>query len=189
MYILNQAFYYQDSVINYINISTNILINNNPSIVAEKEYWLFYFIKDDVQSVFNSLYGKDISLDFLGFPEIQRITRNLIESYLDLINLHYDKDGYLEVMKSCVPYEERKNREITYKLPKEYVDYRHDGHFTIMSKAQIAEKKNGINSRTIERLLAMSNKCNSYVHPDVFLPTINRDDIDQKADILQELLH
>lgn len=176
MLILNPEFYNTRSFIHFIDASTNALVLNNQAITMQKEYWLFYYIKEDVISNFYSLQRADINLDFLGFPTIKRTTRHAIEAYIDLFNLCHDPE-YIEVMKYCA------NKEN--KIAEKYGCYRYKNQFTIHSKIQIAKEIHGAD---MEHLLYISKDSNSYVHPNVFVDVIGQLDIAKKDAVLRELL-
>ena len=97
MLVLNQDFFNPRNIIQFIEASTNVLTYNNREVVAQKEYWLYYYIKEDVTSNLYSLQGRDINLDIFGFSSIKRTTRHAIEAYLDMFNLCGDPE-YIEVM-------------------------------------------------------------------------------------------
>ena len=106
MLVLNQDFFNPRNIIQFIEASTNVLTYNNREVVAQKEYWLYYYIKEDVTSNLYSLQGRDINLDIFGLSSIKRTTRHVIEAYLDMFNLCSDPE-YIEVMKYCSHKESR----------------------------------------------------------------------------------
>ena len=71
-----------------------LVLLNNQTIVAAKEYWLYYYIKEDFVANFYALYNTDIDLDCFGFTVVQRNTRHAIEAYLDLVNLVEDPEYF-----------------------------------------------------------------------------------------------
>lgn len=180
MHILNPLFYEQNTIIRFIGDSTNALIRNNPLVAYEKDYWLLYYIHDDVSSIFNSLIWKNIDNEFVTFPSIQRSTRHAIESYLDLINLCKDS-RYIDVLEKC----HNKKHWVKGK----YSNYLHKGMFTIPSKGNIAKEENKFDEETIDYLLKFAQNANSYAHPDVFLEPLTPNDVKQRADLLRDLLN
>lgn len=176
MLVLNQEFYHPRNIIQFIEASTNTLVCNNREIVVQKEYWLYYYIKEDVTSNLYSLQGKDINFDIFGFSSIKQTTRHAIEAYLDMLNLCNDPE-YIEVMKYC----SHKPNNIT----KKHLKYKHNNQYTIQSKADIAKKLYGADVQWLSNVCKGSN---SYVHPDVFVDVIGQDEVAKKEAILRELL-
>lgn len=174
MLVVNRNLYGR-SIYNFIDASVGRLIEKTPGLRSTKEYWLFYYIKDDFLSNFSSLYNADIDQDFLGFPLIRRNTRHAIEAFLDLYNLCMDQ-GYMEVLKYCSG--EQKNVE-------RYKDYLHNGQFTIQSKCNIAKDEYGMN---FQELVDIAKESNSYIHPNVFMNTISVEERAKKQEILKNLL-
>lgn len=175
MLIVNKMLYQSCNLYNYIEASINRLVNNNLDLTVSKEYWLFYFIKDDFRANFSSLYGTNIDLDFLGFPVIQKNTRHAIESFLDLFNLCNDQD-YMEVLKHCA-HEQKSTGK--------YSAYLYKEQFSIQSKCKIAKEKYGAD---FQFLVDLSKKSNAYIHPNVFVDVISVSEKDKKESILKELL-
>lgn len=176
MLVLNQDFFNPRNIIQFIEASTNVLTYNNREVVAQKEYWLYYYIKEDVTSNLYSLQGRDINLDIFGFSSIKRTTRHAIEAYLDMFNL-CSAPEYIEVMKYCSHKESR--------VTGNYWKYRYNNQYTIQSKARIAKEIHGAD---FQWLFNISKESNSYVHPDVFVDVIGQDEVARKEAILRELL-
>ena len=97
---LNRDFYGQYNILTYIESSMRLILVNNQTILATKEYWLYYYIREDFVANFYALYNTDIDLDCFGFTVVQRNTRHAIEAYLDLVNLVADSE-YLTVLEYC----------------------------------------------------------------------------------------
>ena len=98
MLCVNKYLYNYNSIYNFINNSVNLMINDNPNLTSKKEYWLFYFIKEDFYSSLYSIYNVDIDMDFFGFSLIKKNTRHAVEAFLDLYNLCLDPE-YLVVLE------------------------------------------------------------------------------------------
>lgn len=176
MLSVNKMLYNPNNIYNFINTSVDWMVDNIPDMKASKEYWLFYFIKDDYFANLSSLYNANIDLDFLGFPVIRKNTRHAIESFLDLYNLCMDQD-YLQVLKYCAHQQKNAGK---------YSDYLYRGQFSIQSKCNIAKK---MYDRDFQSLVDLSQKSNEYIHPNVFVDVISVNEKDKKKDILKELLH
>lgn len=153
------------------------IINNNPSIAATKEYWLYYYIKEDFSANFYALYHMDIDLDPFGFTVLQRNTRHAIEAYIDLVNLSNDPD-YLSVLEYCA-----KKGKYNAKYHK-YIQGKLCG---VSTKYKIAKQLYSQDLPKLLKQIAVDN--NSYVHPNVFVNIINKTDVDKKASILRNLLN
>ena len=67
MLFLNRDFYSPNDIFSFINASVQILLNQNPSILATNEYKLFFYIKEDFSANFFALYSTDIDMECLGF--------------------------------------------------------------------------------------------------------------------------
>lgn len=175
MYVLNPGLYQPSNIYNFIEESVNVLLLNNQGLNSQKEYWLFYYIKEDFFANWISLQNYNIEMDVLGFAHIKRNTRHAIESFLDLYNLSKDAD-YIEVLKYCA-------KEKDYNIYK-YRNYMYKNQFTIKSKFNIAKCYKG----EFKNFIDITHECNSYVHPNVFidLPTINNMQV--KQDVLKRLL-
>ena len=133
MLLLNQDLFVHNNILTFIDQSTNILIANNNQLAFEKEYWLYYYIKEDFISNLRSLYNKDIDLDTFGFSFIRRNTRHMIEAFLDLYNL-CNNSNYMTVLKYCAHISKEVGR---------YSTYLYKGQFTIRSKCNIAKEHYG----------------------------------------------
>lgn len=182
MLMINRNLYNSRNICNFIDASMSYLMKKDPSLRSTKEYWLFYYIKDDFLANFSSLYNADIDQDFLGFPFIRRNTRHAIESFLDLYNLCMDQD-YIEVLKFCAKEQKSAGKY------KQYIYSGHNSHtgqFTIQSKCNIANEMYGAN---FQELVNIAVESNSYVHPNVYMNTIPMEDRLKKQQILKELLH
>lgn len=177
MQFLNRDFYNNNNILGYINSSIQALINTNTTILATKEYMLFFYIKEDYTANFFSLYNTDIDLDCLGFSVIQRNTRHSIEAFLDLVNLSNDSE-YLTVMEYC------NNRNNQYN-PK-YHSILH-GLCNIPKKYKIATQM--YNESIPDDLLTISSKTNRHTHPNVFVDILNYNDYDKKLEILRSMLN
>lgn len=175
MLSVNNKLFDNRNIYNFIDVSINILVTNFQGLTATKEYWLFYYIKNDFLSNWMSLYNANINQDFLGFPLIKIHTRHAIEAFLDLYNL-YNDDDYKIVLEYCA--KKRKNAG-------KYKNYLYKNMFTIKSKCEIAKKYD----ENFERLISTSIDSNNYVHPNVFLDVIPQNDVDKKKSILSSLLN
>lgn len=176
MLSVNNVLYEPNNIYNFINTSVNLMINNIPGLTARKEYWLFYFIKDDFRANVSSLYNVDVDTDFLGFPVIKKNTRHAVESFLDLYNLCSDQD-YMDVLKYC-SYES--------KCAGKYSSYLHNGQFTIISKNKIAKEKY---DGDFQFLVDIAQQSNAYIHPNVFVDVIPVNERNKKENILKKLLN
>lgn len=175
--ILSREFYAYPNLVTYINQSVQILLANNQSIANTKEYLLFYYILEDFNANFNYLRDVDIDWDFLGFAVINRNTRHAIESYLDLVNLSHDPE-YFAVM------EYNANRRRDY--PQKFEKYHKEIGFDIPAKYSIAKKLYG--KQVPSNFMSLSNRTNAHVHPNVFAKVLSVRDVQQKSEILKELL-
>ena len=175
MLSVNNMLFDPKNIYNFIDASINKLLHNMPELRMEKEYWLFYYIKDDFFANWRSLQNVDINQDFLGFPLIKKNTRHAIEAFLDLNNLCHDKD-YLIVLeygsKLC-------------QTPGKYQEYLYKGQFTIQSKNNIAKAY----GQDFQTYIEKASDSNRYVHPNVFLDIIQPNEIDKKRNILCDLLN
>lgn len=176
MLFLNHDFFTPNDIVGFINASFQIIIQNNPSILASKEYRLYYYIRENFSSNFYSLYNTDIDMDCLGFSVIQRNTRHSIEAFLDLVNLCIDPD-YISVLE----YNANKG-----KYNSKYQPYIKGNFFDIPAKYETATK---MYKRTLPKdLINTSSKTNKYTHPNVFIDILNSADYNKKAHILKKLL-
>lgn len=91
----------KENIFSFINTSIQQISYNIPDLFQRKEYWLFYYIKDDFWANCASLYRMDIEQDFLGFPLIRKNTRHAIEAFFDFYNLCYDPD-YMCVLENAL---------------------------------------------------------------------------------------
>lgn len=179
MQFLNHDFYSNVNIVSYIDASMQTLINSNQTILNSLEHLLFYYIKEDFNANFYSLYNTDIDMDCLGFSVIQRNTRHSIEAYLDLVNLISDPD-YLSVMEYCARTKREFNRKYKPYIKKNKI-------FNIPVKYDIATK---LYNRDIpEVLLKVASNSNNYSHPNVFIKIIKPDEFSEKAFILRKLLN
>lgn len=177
MLIINNELFNQNNIYNFIEWSVNKLISISPGIKATKEYWLFYYIKDDFCNNLSSLCNRDISIDFLGFPQIKKNTRHAIEAFIDLNNLISDNE-YITVLEYCSKQG---------KYSSKYNEYLYKGQFTIQSKFNIANELYGKNFN--QDLMETCKGSNNYVHPNVFVKVIDQNDTETKKKILKELLN
>ncbi len=176
MLFLNRDFFIPNNIVSYINISIQTIIQNNPFITADKEYWLYYYIKEDFSSCFYSLYNIDIDTDCLGFSIIRRNTRHAIESFLDLVNLSTDPE-YLSILE----YSAKKG-----KYNPKYQPYIKGKIFNIPAKYEIATKM--YNKTIPSDLLKVASENNEHIHPNIFIDVIDPIDYSKKAAILKKLL-
>ncbi len=165
----------KENIFSFINTSIQQISYNIPDLFQRKEYWLFYYIKDDFWANCASLYRMDIEQDFLGFPLIRKNTRHAIEAFFDFYNLCYDPD-YMCVLEQCAG--ERKDGG-------KYSKYLYHGRYTIRVKSEIAKIEHG---GEFEKYLDIYRQCNAYVHPNVFLDVISVTDIRKKEEILKKFL-
>lgn len=173
---LNRDFYSQNNILTYIESSMQLLLLNNQTITATKEYWLYYYIKEDFVANFYALYNTDIDLDWFGFTVVQRNTRHAIEAYLDLANLVKDTE-YLTVLEYCA----RKGR-----YNNKYHRYIQGGICGVAVKYKIATQMYNQSFPISLKEIAADN--NNYIHPNVFVDIINPNDYNRKASILSNLL-
>jgi len=73
MLSVNKELYEPRNIYNFIDVSVNLLLNRIPGLTTRKEYWLFYFVKDDFFANWSSLCNANIDQDFLGFPLIRKL--------------------------------------------------------------------------------------------------------------------
>lgn len=173
MIIVNEKMYNCKNIGSFIDASIQCVINDIPDLIAKKEYWLYYFIKQDFNANMLSLHNVDVSTDFLGFPMIRKNTRHAIEAFFDLYNLCNDSE-YIEVLKYCA----KKSCNI-----ENYKKYLYGKQFTIESKYKM------MNNIELQSLLEISKECNAFVHPNVFVNVLSVTDWKNKENILKELLH
>lgn len=181
MLIVNRNLYpipNSGNIYSFIEASINALIAIKPELKLKerKEFWLFYYIKEDYFSNLASLFNADIDFDFLGFPFIRRNTRHAVEAFLDLYNLCRD-ENYIEVLSYCAG----KQKHV-----KKYGKYCYKGQFTIQSKCNIAKSEHGMD---FQKFVDVSKECNAYVHPNTFMETISIYEKEKKEKILKELLN
>lgn len=174
MLCVNKYLYNYNSIYNFINNSVNLMINDNPNLTSKKEYWLFYFIKEDFYSSLYSIYNVDIDMDFFGFSLIKKNTRHAVEAFLDLYNLCMDPE-YLVVLEYC-----SKKRDESGK----YKKYLYKGQFSIQSKCNIAK----VYGEDFQELVNLASECSEYVHPNVFIDVIQVNEKVKKKQILAKLL-
>lgn len=177
MLFINRDFYSSNDIFSFINASVQILINQNPSILATNEYKLFFYIKEDFSANFFALYSTDIDMECLGFSVLQRNTRHAIEAFLDLLNLSHDPD-YLSVMEHCADRKKRYNPKYNSIL---------QGKCTIYKKYEIATKM--YNENIPQELVDISSETNNHTHPNVFVDVIGMNEYDKKATILRNVLN
>jgi hypothetical protein len=175
MLSVNNGLFDTRNIYNFVDASINILVNSIPTLTTTKEYWLFYYIKDDFFANWKSLYNANIDQDFLGFPLIKKNTRHAIESFLDLYNLCKDEE-YIIVLEYCA----KKNNNAG-----KYSSHLFNGQFSIQSKCNIAKTYGG----DFQYLLNISRDSNDYVHPNVFVDVILLNERDKKEEILTNLLN
>lgn len=175
MYILNSGLYKHPNIYDFVDASVNVLLSRCPGLKFQKEYWLFYYIKEDFLANWMSLSGYNVEMDIFGFGYIKRNTRHIIEAFLDLSNLSSDSD-YIEVLKYC---DKKTDCNI-----ERFKDYRCNGQFTIQSKINIAKRY----GKDFQKFIGITNECNRYVHPNVFIDLSAISNIDVKRDILENLL-
>ncbi len=175
MIVVNPKIFDPKNIYNFVDASVIHLITKCQLLTKEKEYWLFYFIKDDFWTSLSSLYNVNIEQDFLGFPSIKKNIRHTIEAFIDLYNLYNDKD-YLIVLEYC-----SKMRKDAGK----YEKYLYRNEFSIQSKCNIAKSYGG----NFQEYLDIARDSNNYIHPNVFLNVISSDNVDEKRKILSELLN
>lgn len=177
--LINQINYQQTGVclglFAYTDAIINTILNTCSGLNATKEYWLYYFIKEDYRANILSLQGMNIDADIFGFPIIKKNLRHMIETLIDLFNLVND-EGYIEVMKHCA--HERNTVENT-----KYSRYLYNHSFTIKSKMKIAEE---INSYSFNQYYDIVKEGNKYVHPNVFIDVASKQ-VNHVSD-LQKLL-
>lgn len=172
---VNERLYQPQNLYNFIDDSVNRIIYNSQGINSRKEYWLYYFIREDFRGNLWSLYNVDIDTDFFGFPLIRKNTRHAIEAFVDLHNLCSNQE-YIEVLKYCAGIES--NIE-------QYRKYLYKRQFTIQSKVEIAEEKDG---KDFSHLLKISKECNAFIHPNVFVNILSTNERAEKEKILKDLL-
>mgnify|MGYP005768404803 CR=1 FL=1 len=182
--VINNELYSPYNIFDYIDTSINHLINKIPNITGLKEYFLFYYVKQNFFTNWMSLRNFDITQDIFGFPFIHILTRHSIEAFLDLYNLYRDP-MYKEVLAYC----SKQSVEYVGK----YHDYIWNGMFTIQSKFNIAKGVDMGGHLSVKDwfplypdLVGIASKCNKYAHPDTYLPIIT--DQELKESILRELL-
>lgn len=182
--VINNELYNPYNIFNYIDTSINHLINGIPNITSSKEYFLFYYVKQNFFTNWMSLQNFDISQDVFGFPIIHLLTRHSIEAFLDLYNLSRDP-MYEGVLAYC----SKQSVECVGK----YQGYMWNRGFTIQSKYNIAKTNEMGCHLSVDDwfplypdLVGMASKCNKYAHPDTYLPIIS--DQKSKEKILKELL-
>lgn len=175
MLLVNPMLYENNSIEQFINASVNCMIRDIPRLNEKKEYWLFYFIKEDFRMNLWSLYQTDIDVDFFGFPMIRKNTRHAIEAFLDLYNLCSEQE-YMEILKYCA----KQKSDI-----QKYRKYLYREQFTIISKYNIAKE---MYDKDFSFLIEVSKKSNKYVHPNVFIDIIPVEQREEKLKILHELV-
>lgn len=183
MQVLNYAFYNPSNIFNYIYSSIQGLTNKDHRILSTKEYFLFFYIREDFKANLGALYNYDIELDCLGFSVIQRNTRHAIEAFLDLVNLSHDI-SYSSVMEYCA----KKSED--YRCHYYYHEKYHPilkGSCNIYKKYKIATEMYG--ESIPQNLLDISSKTNSYTHPNVFINILAANDNNKKYEILRNLLN
>ena len=174
---LNRDFYGQYNILTYIESSMRLILVNNQTILATKEYWLYYYIREDFVANFYALYNTDIDLDCFGFTVVQRNTRHAIEAYLDLVNLVADSE-YLTVLEYCA----NKGR-----YNDKYHSYIHGKLCGVPVKYKIATQMYNQSFPVSLKQIAADN--NNYIHPNVFVDIISASDYNRKASILRNLLN
>lgn len=182
MLIINPDFF-NIRISNFIEDSINIILaneNKNKPLQVEKEYWLFYYIKDNFKANLQYLNSiVDIDSDVFGFVPIWRNIRNSIEAFYDLYNLKNDST-YYDVLWYC------HNNDKFYRGNEKYKSYIFKNRFTIISKNNIACNLYSFNSGYGKDLIDTVKRSNKYIHPDVFVDTIkNRE---EKKYILKMLI-
>lgn len=177
MLYLNRDFYAPNNIVSFVDTSMQVLLTSNPTIISTKEYWLYYYIREDFWANLYSLYNTDIDLDCIGFSVIHRNTRHLIESFLDLVNLCNDPD-YISVLE----HNAKKGKSLS-----KYKSYLQKGYFTILSKFKIATQMYHIDIP--KSIMELSSKNNKYIHPNVFVSLLTYRDVNLKIGILKELLN
>ena len=171
---------------NFIDLSTQQMLQAIPSLITTKEYFLFYFIKDDIYANLLSLYNTDTAPDFIGFPTIRKNTRHAIEAFFDLYNLCTDPD-YITVLKYCAGY----NRPPLTETDKTLLNEKYQiTNPTKNGFLNIAEKYNLMHdgAKHFQHLLKIAQTSNAYVHPNVFVSII-QNDIHAKTVTLQQYLN
>lgn len=178
MLYLNKDFYSKRNVLSYIESSMGLVLLNNQSILASKEYWLYFYIKEDFVTNLYALQNTDIDFDCFGFSAVRRNTRHAIEAYFDLVNLVYDSD-YLTVLKYCANNKERYDSK--------YHKYIHGKLCGVSVKYKIATQMYKQNLPIFLKQIALDS--NNYSHPNVYVDIINANEYDKKASILRSLLN
>ncbi len=171
------------NIFSYIQTSVNYLINNIYNIAASKEYFLFYYVQQNFYTNWMSLHNFDVSSqDVLGFPVIHILTRHSIEAFLDLYNLCRDQ-RYEDVLAFCSKDGKYKGVNEYNGIYKYFLGKNNNNYFTVHIKHKIATNdvkgcakdyhlvKNDWFPTEID-LLKISDKCNKYAHPNVYLTPV-----------------
>lgn len=172
------------NVYNFIDSSITTVLNHNRSIVADKKYWLFYFIKDNYIANMQYLNTVNVDQDVFGFIPVWRNTRNSIEAFYDLINLSF-VEGYTSVLEFCDAKGENKH-SLKINLEDRFKKYLYKGSFTILSKQKIAMEYAGWGGSSL--LSDISERSNKYVHPSVFVKVFQIHELARKEEIIKDLL-
>lgn len=179
MLYVNAKLYEPKNIYNFIEASITLIINSIPNLTSQKEYWLFYFIKDDFWANWSSLCNANIEQDFLGFPLLRKNTRHAVEAFLDLYNLCMDSE-YMTVLKYCARQHKNSGK---------YTEYLFHNQFSIQSKCKIAIDMYSGERQFFEELVNISRKSNEYIHPNVFVDVISVNEQERKEQILKEMLN
>ena len=180
MYYVNPQIQFDaHNLLGSYNQVTNYLCMNVPGFHESKEFWLFYYVKEDLAMSMNSLNGQVIDYMYLPYPLIQNNVRHAIEAYLDLYNLTKDQT-YMDVLRCNA-------RQITpevcsdkYRERLEKVKF-----FSLKQKLHIA-KNLGLDFPY--DLRQMVNDANSLIHPNTFITPMDPD-YREKWRVLKNLLN
>lgn len=163
------------------SINTLCIINQNYSqinLFCTGEYKLFSIITENVRMDLNYLLYLNPDFDMLGFPALKRNIRINIEAYYDLFNLTSDRT-YLELLK----YQSVKGSTLSNLIINQYKPFIKEKRLLslcksplrIAEKANIAIRKNKLNTNIADQFKPISKNSNSYIHPDIFIVDNNRE--------------
>lgn len=161
MKTINHQFIQNNLTRQFVEQTMNTLIYYDDTILSDKRYWLYYYVKTDYDMILNSLYNYNLESDFMGFPNQQKVIRHQIEAFLDLYNLCHDQSYELVLMK---------NNHENVDLGK-YEKFLGKGFFyNNKQKLSIAIMNH---FQYDEYLQPFIEKSNQYVHPNIYIPPMN----------------
>lgn len=171
-YLVNQNEYFgliDDMILDVIhenNKDINILRNDHI-------YMLFRRIIEDTQLNINSLISTNENNDNFRYTDIKRNTRSIIEAFIDMINLFYDKD-YIEIIKFNCKMKNVNKEKIKNILKKTNIKW--DNTFiNTKRKIYLASQYDASKVINIEEFYPkLIEYLNKYSHPNIFIQSIDR---------------